>query len=423
MDSKGPLYILIGLLIVTVLSSIGTVIYHFGDEGYKTETALSTVVEDSVSMDAVFVRDETVVKTNKNGVISYEVDDASKLGKNSAIATIYQTDSDLDIQKKIDTLESKLKLLESVQNPGTSLSAQPSNMASKISDTYRDILHSRESGDISGVISEKNNLLTLFSTYQLLTGGTSDFADTISQINSSISELQLSQNDPLETITSDESGYFISYIDGYENDIDTSVLDTITEEQINNITDSGAIEQQGVIGKIVSGYKWYAVGAIALNEEEIQKYSEGSSVIIKFSSTNIVADAEIESVRDAGDGKKIIVVSSENFDKEFVQHRKEKIQIVKAEYKGIKIPTENLRSNDEVITETDENGEAYTVYDKNNPSTGVYILNGNEAEYKLVDIIYRNDKEGYVISALTEDSRYVKLYDSIITEGVGYNGS
>ena len=117
-------------------------------------------------------------------------------------------------------------------------------------------------------------------------------------------------------------------------------------------------------------------------------------------------------------------MSSEDFDKEFVQHRKEKIKLVKAEYTGIKVPISDLRSNDEVvITETDENGNEQVIYDKNNPPTGVYILNGNESEYKLVDIIYRNEKEGYVISALTDDNRYVNLYDSIITEGVGYNGS
>ena len=134
MNSKGTLYILIGLLIAAVLSSIGTVVYHFSTSNYKTEAALSTTVDDAISIDAVFIRDETVITTNRNGVISYEVDDASKLGINSVIANVYQTDADVDLEKRIAALEKKVDMLKNVQNPGTSLSAQPSNMASKISD-------------------------------------------------------------------------------------------------------------------------------------------------------------------------------------------------------------------------------------------------------------------------------------------------
>lgn len=424
MNSKGTLYILIGLLIAAVLSSIGTVVYHFSTSNYKTEAALSTTVDDAISIDAVFIRDETVITTNRNGVISYEVDDASKLGINSVIANVYQTDADVDLEKRIAALEKKVDMLKNVQNPGTSLSARPSNMASKISDIYRNMLHNREKGNISDIVSEKDNLLSLFTTYQLLTDDTADFTGAIASINNTITDLESKQNPAIETIKSNISGYFISYTDGYEKELKTDIIDTITEDQINAVTDSGAVESAGVIGKIAKGYKWYAVGVTDMNEDEIQKYTTGSSVTIKFSSTNLTAEAQIESVRDASDGKKIIVVSSEDFDKEFVQHRKEKIKLVKAEYTGIKVPISDLRSNDEVvITETDENGNEQVIYDKNNPPTGVYILNGNESEYKLVDIIYRNEKEGYVISALTDDNRYVNLYDSIITEGVGYNGS
>jgi putative membrane fusion protein len=408
-------YVLVALLVISIFSTVGTVVYHFGNHDYKTETAILTTVSDSMTVDAVFMRDETVITSNEEGVISYNVSDASKLSQGSVIATIYQTDEDVDIESKINKLEEKVKLLEAVQNPGTSLSAQPSYISEKITDTYRTLLHNREQSDIADVLASRSELTQFFATYQILTDDSADFAKTIISLNAQIAELKAKQNDPVATIKSDKSAYFIGYADGYEQDFSTDRIDAVTPDEIRAVNDTGAIDDSNIVGKLVDGYKWYAAAVI---DNSDGSFAEGDSITIRFSSTAKEAAATVERIRNYDDTTTVIVVSSEDFDSDFVQHRKDKIQLVKDEITGIKIPRTAIRFGDYETTETDESGNEQTTVEN---VKGVYVLNGEEYEFKPIEILYETDE--YAICKSSSESGYLSLYDSVITEGVNSNGT
>ncbi len=81
------------------------------------------------------------------------------------------------------------------------------------------------------------------------------------------------------------------------------------------------------------------------------------------------------------------------------------------DFRGLKVPREAIRF--EKRNTTDENGEdAGEVSFK-----GVYILKGEQVEFKKIDVIYEGSD--YVLSKIHEDDPgYLSLYDDIITEGV-----
>lgn len=407
--------VLIAMLIVSVLSTFGTIIYHFSNSGYKTETAVTSTVSDSVSVDAVFIRDESILTKDIDGVISYSVDDAAKLGIGSTIAKIFESEEDVDIQSEIDILTKKVKLLKSVENPGTSLSAQPSNISDKITDSYKTIIFSRERSNVSDILAGSSELSSLFNTYKILTDSSVDFSAEIASYNAKIAELKSKQNPPLSVIESDRSAYFIGYADGYESSLTTENIELLTEDDIYSVNDSGPVKDGKIVGKLVSGYKWYAVGIIKSSDCVFQA---GDEIKLRFSSTTKEAAAMVESIRDMGNGNVMISVSCEDFDSDFVQHRKENIQLIKGEYTGIKVSKSELRFNNVEVSETDESGNEYTTEEN---VSGVYILNGNEVEFRRLNIIF--ETSDYVISGISSDENYLKLYDSIITEGVNANGN
>ena len=59
------------LLMICLVTSLFSVVYHMNDQKYKTETAIFAEADDSVSFKAVYIRNEEVVRYSGNGVVSY----------------------------------------------------------------------------------------------------------------------------------------------------------------------------------------------------------------------------------------------------------------------------------------------------------------------------------------------------------------
>ena len=408
-------YILIFLLTISVISTIGTVVYHMGDGKYKTEPAVEAVVPDEVSINAVFVRDEKIVRKNKNGVLVYKVDDAAKLGDGSTIADVYSSEDAAEKVKQAQKIDDKISLLESVKSPGTGASAMPSSIAEKIDESYKNVIRARAKKKISSIPDLSLDMIKSVDLYDMITGTSSDYDEKITELSAESSKLKSESGSPIETIKADESAYFIGYADGYENDLKTNKIGSMSEKAIDEVKDAAPLDDDTIVGKMVSGYKWYAVG---IAETSSDKFTDGEKIEIRFSTTEKTAEGEIESFKKIGDGKYKIVVSSDDFESDFVQHRREEIRIVKNEYTGIKVSKKYLRFAESDVEISNENGSTETGTAN---VRGVYIMNGEEPEFRKLDIVYETDT--YVVSAINGEDGYLQLYDSIITEGEGLNGN
>ena len=223
------------LLIICVATCLMTIGFHMLSDEYETETAIFATADDSATFKGVYIRDEQLVQYGGIGTVSYCVPDGGKLGSGSAIAEIYSDEAQIDIKQQISDLEGELAILKKIQNPGTVESAQPANIAALIDEQYRAIVDSRELRNLDVMSLQKNELLVLISTYQLVTDSDVDFTSRINEINSEISRLKSSEKVPLDTILSDRSAYFVSYADGYESQLTKSSLETLTPEIIADV--------------------------------------------------------------------------------------------------------------------------------------------------------------------------------------------
>lgn len=405
------------LLVICVGTCLLTIGFHMVNQKYETETAILATADDSATFKGIYIRDEEVVQYGGTGTVSYCVSDGGKLGSGSAIAEIYADESQIDIKQQISDLNDELAVLKKIQNPGTLQSAQPANIASLINEEYKSIVSSRETGKLDELSEQKNELLVLLSTYQLVTNTGTDFKERINTINSEISRLKSSETVPLDTIVADHSSYFVSYADGYEDELKTDKLSHITPELINEVRDSGPVEDGRVIGKLINGYEWYIAGVI---DNRKKNFAIDDDVKVKFQSTSDIIDGEIYDIRDTGDpSENIVIIKCDEINFDLVQHRTERVEMISGEFEGIKVPRKAIRFLDMEETVVDEETGKESKQTVN--CKGVYVKFGERISFKKIDVIYEGGD--YVLSSLNAGSGYLALYDDIVVEGVDADGN
>ncbi len=405
------------LLLVGISTSLFSIVYHMNNENYKTETAIFSRENDAVSFKAVYVRDEEILNYSGAGVVSYTVPDGGKLANGSVIAEIYADGSQIDVKQRIDKLQSDLELIKKIQNPGTAESAQPGSISALINEKYRSVIDAREKGKIGDISDDADELVVLMSTYQMMTDETVDLTKRMNDIKTELQKLQASEMVPMDTIVSDKSAYFVSYADGYEDTFAADKLGDITPELIEKVEDSEKSSEKGVIGKLIKSCDWYVVGVIDNKERQ---FAAEEDVKLKFQSTSEMIDGTVQEIRGTDTpGKDIVIVKCDEITYDLVQHRTERVEMIKGEYEGIKVPRKAIRFKDIEEKKVDEKTGEETVTTVN--SKGVYIKLGEQISFKRVDVVYEGDN--FVLSAINAGSDYVSMYDDVVVEGVDADGN
>lgn len=405
------------LVAVFIIITVVNVLVKQLSKDYETETALLSQGSDSEQVQGIFIRNEEVITYNGEGVISYAVPDGGKVGTGGVIANVYSSENQIEIEQKITSLQNELYLLERISNPGTTQTAQPSNIAELFTQTYKDYLHYREQHALEELEASREEMVVLLSTYQLITGRDSGYAEKMQNIRAEINSLKKSQEKPLDVITASSSAYFVSYADGYESELTLEDIPDLTVEQLSEIQDNSADRTNpAVIGKLIENYQW-VLTAVVDNSEK--KYQLGDSLTLKFASTSETVTGVITSV-DAGedDHQTIIGITCKTMTYDLVQHRTENVELIRDEYQGIRVPRSALHFRS--LTEEVKDEDSGQVTQVTTRYRGVYVLDGEQPEFRKLDVKYEGTD--YVISAIRPEGSYLALYDSIITKGIDADG-
>jgi len=387
--------ILIFVLGLFILITVGSqVVLSFKDD-YDVETAVSYVAVDRVSFDAVFLRNEHVISGGGNGVISYPFPDGSKFSKNSVVAYVYRSESDTDLEKKIEELEEELASLKKITGPGTVAAAKPEGVSELIKQRYRDSVYYATKGDYSKLTDERQSLSEYMNIMALITEKEEGFDEVITSLETEIEMLKKKVNSPASEIVTDYSGYFVSNVDGYEDILTPESYSNLSADDIKKIISNSDTKSSAGVGKVIDGYKWRAVGII---DNSSKLYQKEMQVKLTFASCQDEVSAKIIDIIPTDiPTESIVVLESEKLINGLVRHRVERVEMVSNSYEGIYVPREAIRFN--------AKGEK-----------GVYVKLGQGIVFKKVDVIYEGND--YLLSANKGDAEYVLLYDDIIVDSI-----
>lgn len=412
------------LVFAVVLAS--TIFYHLLFQNYETENAIYYEVRDSSPFEGVYVRNETVQRYTGTGALRYCVDDGAKLGVGSTIAEVYADESQIDLRRRIAQMEEQLTMLNRIENPGTAEHAQPANLSALIRDQYRSMIRLRERGDLASMLAGRQDLSVYMSTYEKITHPETDLQSRIAALEDEISRLNMQKTEPEYTIRADRSAYFISYVDGYEDLLKADNVRQLAPEQIDAVSDDGIrnVDPQA-IGKLVDDYSWYIVGRF---DNTKLRLSEDNTASVRLESLNRNLRVKVVSLVSTGDITQTqAVLRCDQFTYDTVQHRKERVEIMRDRntIEGIRVPNSAIRFKvlDEPVLDSegkvqkDDQGNTIT---QQTDTMGVYVLVGESAEFRKLDIIYEDEE--FCLSRMDAGTGYVSLYDDIIVKGVMADG-
>ncbi|MBQ3940364.1 MAG: hypothetical protein II723_04555 [Oscillospiraceae bacterium] len=411
--------ILKALLLLFAVVLVFSIVYHLLFQGYQTENAIYYEVSDASVFQGVYIRDESVERFSGRGAVRYCVSDGAKLGVGSVIAEIYEDEKQIDLRQQVAEKQAELQRLTKIENPGTSENAQPNHLASLIAEQYRSLVQQRERGDYAALGDSKQEMTVLMSTYEKITNPDLDLSGQIAELRDEIAILKSQQTEPLHTIRASRSAYFVSFIDGYEDTLTVEGIPRLTPEQLAAVSDEGSGTQDGdvgAIGKLIDGYSWYIAGVF---DNTKLRLSEGDTASVRLESLGRKLTVTVESLVSAGDITKTqAVLRCDQLTREVVQHRTERVEILRKTVAGIKVPRSAIRFKELEETFKNEDGTTYT--QKTN-YMGVYVRIGETAEFRKLDIVYED--ENFYLSSLSAGKGYVALYDDMIVKGVAADGS
>ncbi|MEG0614197.1 MAG: HlyD family efflux transporter periplasmic adaptor subunit [Oscillospiraceae bacterium] len=393
--------ILVFFLSLFILCTISSQIYFAFQDDYKTETAIAFTAEEKANFKGIYVRNEKVLNYEGSGVVGYPYPDGSKIGKDSVVAVVYNSESDITANEKIENLTNELELLKKVQNPGTTEVAQPEYISNLIDEKYQLISSLIEKDDIKKISIERNELLSLMNIMQIVVNKETNYNVRIAEIEAEIASLKAQQVPPIINLSVTDPGYFVSYVDGFETSLSLDKINDITVKDIKRITsdkEANTPKKTSSIGKIIDGYDWKMIGIIDNTKNYFKK---DTTVKLKVSSSSKPFNAQIIDIKDTENPQEsIIILACEKLTHDLVQRRVETVEILSKNVDGIKVPRNSIRFKD--------------------GQKGVYIKLGEKIIFKKIDVLFEGDD--YVVSAKTDKAGYLLLYDDIVVEGINANG-
>lgn len=376
---------------------------------YEAEIVTQSTYQQSVDLDGFFVRSEKILPQSKSGIISYPYKNAQKVPKDAVIANVYQSEQDLYSLNKIELLESQLKILEDSQADFASGGLVKLDLLNKqIAETKLELISCVDNGDFSNLDQIHNSLMLNLDKFTVGLSGEDGYSSAISSLKLQIESIRNSISPAISSISTEDSGYFSSYVDNYESIFTLDMLEKLKISDVQQQLETKREAKTSSIGKIVLSDIWYFVSIIpAKQTEAFEKIANGDNTItLKFSSQSVrEITASIEQViKEEGNDKAVVIFKSNYMDDSFISMRFEKPKALLQQYTGILIPKESIR----IGQTTDKDGNKTDV-------KGVYTLFGKVVRFKWLDIVYED--EYVLISKPNTSDKYVSIYDHVIVKG------
>lgn len=415
-----------------VLLYVGYQFYAVQNKGVTTETVMYATVSDVLQTEGLAIRQETVIRGNYQGVLSYCVDDGKRVAEGGVIAEIYRNEGDAAARNRINLLDQKIQNLEILTGSADHYVSNPSLLNTQIYTSLSDIQAESQKGNYTELPALRENLLTALNRRQLITEEESagSYQQRLASVREEREALAASSGERVDTVTAPVSGYFVSVVDGFEAAVDLEKALQLTPSEIRKLQQqkSGGTGE-GEIGKICREFKWYL--ACVFSENDMIKFEEVSEVAldIPFAGSSQIPAKVAAKNPDPATGETAVIFECSYMDAGIAMLRDERVQITVRTYSGVLVKKEALHFADVEYTVYDDDGNA-TSTQVAKDVMGVYVEYGDRL--KFVQIFSEKTVNGYAIckiqldeeeqEALVTDAT-IQLYDEVVTEGTDlYDG-
>lgn len=387
--------IVTALLSTILLIYIGFQAYRSVFDQIDTELAVQHSVFETIESQGLIFRSETVIRDADKGYPYYEVENGTRVAKNSAIASVYPDKNSGHINQQIQEIDAQIAAFQSIQADVSSERLTLDNVNEQTKAAIYQLIRDTSTGHLDTVDSAQFTLLSLLSKRQLITGKSVDFANKIEKLKKERANLKDQYHAPSSVIKASVAGYFVNKTDGYETKLKVDQLSELTVKKLESYLKYQPKENAEACGKIVSGYEWYM--ACILPDTYYNALGVGKPLSLRMSFVmDEAVPATVYACHKDNRGNMAIVFRCDYMSAELSGIRNEAVQIQLVEHTGLKVPKKAIVIKDQ--------------------QAGVYVRSGNVVAFRKIRQIF-SEPADYVICELSDEDGYLRMYDDIIVGG------
>ena len=389
--------------IILVLALIGGYIfygcYSALNVDVETITAVKSTVYEAIDAQALVIRDEHTVSGSSGGVTVASVNNGEKVKAGGNIAMVFSSEEDATKYSSAQELQSQLSYYEELETQASGTVTDVEQIDSDILSDVNNYIRAVGNGMYDSLLEYSDDLNERFIRRQLTIGEKIDFSQVKSDIKNQLDEINVSTCSPVDYLTTEESGIFSSYTDGFESIVDYSKATEIDAATLKSCIEkvSESENDSSSFGKLITSYEWYFCCVVP--SKDTAKISDGDTLNVTLKSSDDILKCQVISGADPdlNTEETVLVLRCSDMNSRIASMRLEDIEIRYSEYEGFKIPASAVH--------VDDNGEKF-----------VYALISNTVEKRSGEIIY-STKDYVVFGYDAQNSDSIRYYDQIITKG------
>lgn len=407
------------IIVYIVYVGISTV---FDVNGIETEIATEMTATDSLYKEAIIVREEKLVKNKLDGVISYVANDGDHVAKGEVIASLYKDEKDVINNKKLDDINEEIIQIKKLNASASTGDLAIDNINSQINNAIISMNSSIADRDFINTESYIDDLTYLITERHVVTNNAVNVSKRLNELEAEKTQLESETTKATGHIKAKKAGCFVSSADGYENVYSYENVKSININKFNEMKDEKPKKlSEKTVGKLITNVEWYVVCPVSSQDALRITTSGYQKVIINMPyATTASIPAYIEAVNPdpTGDGDSVMVLRCDYMNSELASVRNENIEICLSSFEGIRVSKRAIHDGIVKKISEDKDGNQLT---KKKKVQGVYVLYGNELQFKEISIVYSGSD--FVICDPSPDEgklfngRTVELYDNIVVEG------
>lgn len=389
--------------IILVLALIGGYIfygcYSALNVDVETITAVKSTVYEAIDAQALVIRDEHTVSGSSSGVTVASVNNGEKVKAGGNIAMVFSSEEDATKYSSAQELQSQLSYYEELETQASGTVTDVEQIDSDILSDVNSYIRAVGNGRYDSLLEYSDDLNERFIRRQLTIGEKIDFSQVKSDIKNQLDEINVSTCSPVDYLTTEESGIFSSYTDGFESIVDYSKATEIDAATLKSCIEkvSESENDSSSFGKLITSYEWYFCCVVP--SKDTAKISDGDTLNVTLKSSDDILKCQVITGADPdlNTEETVLVLRCSDMNSRIASMRLEDIEIRYSEYEGFKIPASAVH--------VDDNGEKF-----------VYALISNTVEKRSGEIIY-STKDYVVFGYDAQNSDSIRYYDQIITKG------
>lgn len=380
------------ILVLLIVSYISYAIYLLIINPTNTYIVKIGTVSEEDSAIGYIIRNEIVEKRedNENGI--YQIASEGKRVSKSDSIFRYYSDSEKEINEKINELNYKIqKMLEQEKNL---TSADIKAIDNQIEEKIENI---RELNNYQEINEYKNNINNLISKKINFIGDITENSE-IKKLISERNSYEESLKKGSEYIKARMSGIISYRVDGLEEYFSEDKFNLMTEEYLEakDLKTGQIIAISSESGKVIDNFKCYIV--VTMNSEKAMEAKINDTVQIRTSDKE-ETKAKIVQINEQS-GKRTIIFQINSMTENLINHRKIAIDVIWWNESGLKVPNQAI---------IEEDGLYYVTRNRSGAQTKILVKIERKAD-KFSIISSYNVNE---LKELGYDENDIKTYKKI----------